>query len=98
MVRSNGWKLCPSCGAGIEKIDGCHHVVCPCGRDFNYDLKRAALYYFVKFGVAFGGVLLIILAIAFSPILVIVHYTWTQRPFKVVKNCMGFIVDFFRTD
>ncbi|TPX74261.1 hypothetical protein CcCBS67573_g04465 [Chytriomyces confervae] len=28
MVKLNGWKLCPKCGAGIEKIQDCGHMTC----------------------------------------------------------------------
>lgn len=28
MVISNGWKICPGCGAGIEKTRDCNHITC----------------------------------------------------------------------
>jgi hypothetical protein len=28
MVITNGWKLCPGCGAGIEKTMDCNHMTC----------------------------------------------------------------------
>lgn len=84
--------------ANLEKIDGCHHVVCPCGRDFNYDRKKAALFYAAKTAIAFGGAVLIILAIVFAPVLVVIHYSWTDRPLKILKNCVGFIMDLLGFD
>jgi len=32
---------CPACGSAIIKIDGCDHVICPCGHKFNYSEARA---------------------------------------------------------
>ncbi|KAJ3305334.1 hypothetical protein HDV03_001627 [Kappamyces sp. JEL0829] len=28
--------ICPSCGIGVEKTDGCHHIHCVCGAHFCY--------------------------------------------------------------
>jgi hypothetical protein len=36
MVSYFGWKLCPKCGIGVERIDGCTHMTCPCGHEFCY--------------------------------------------------------------
>jgi len=30
-------KLCPGCGAMIQKEDGCNHMKCRCGKDFSWD-------------------------------------------------------------
>lgn len=35
-TRVRGWNKCPGCSAVIEKNGGCAHVVCRCGRSFNY--------------------------------------------------------------
>ena len=35
-VKVRGWKKCPGCTAVIEKNGGCSHVVCRCGKSFNY--------------------------------------------------------------
>jgi hypothetical protein len=32
----HGWKKCPNCGEGVEKIDGCENVMCRCGKSFIY--------------------------------------------------------------
>lgn len=28
LVEENNWQACPECGAIVEKIDGCRHIVC----------------------------------------------------------------------
>mmetsp|Transcript_21801 Transcript_21801/g.33143 ORF Transcript_21801/g.33143 Transcript_21801/m.33143 type:complete len:303 (-) Transcript_21801:200-1108(-) len=35
--RYNGWAHCPRCKITISKGDGCDHMTCPCGEDFNWD-------------------------------------------------------------
>ena len=35
-VKVRGWNKCPKCAAVIEKNGGCAHVVCRCGKSFNY--------------------------------------------------------------
>ena len=34
--KAKGWKECPGCGAMVDKIDGCLHMVCDCGAEFCY--------------------------------------------------------------
>lgn len=36
LMGSRGWKRCPDCGTGIERIHGCAHMVCVCGGEFCY--------------------------------------------------------------
>ncbi|KAI8905485.1 hypothetical protein EDD86DRAFT_257483 [Gorgonomyces haynaldii] len=37
MVWANGWKICPGCGAGIEKTGDCNHMTCMiCKTEFCY--------------------------------------------------------------
>ena len=34
IIESDNIKQCPQCNVGIEKIDGCNHITCKCGKDF----------------------------------------------------------------
>ncbi|CAG8958062.1 hypothetical protein HYFRA_00000406 [Hymenoscyphus fraxineus] len=34
LLASDESKICPSCGEGITKIDGCDHLSCRCGQDW----------------------------------------------------------------
>eukprot|EP00178_Gracilaria_changii_P019119 TRINITY_DN55609_c0_g1_i1.p2 TRINITY_DN55609_c0_g1~~TRINITY_DN55609_c0_g1_i1.p2 ORF type:complete len:305 (-),score=36.70 TRINITY_DN55609_c0_g1_i1:2324-3238(-) len=36
LMCDKGWRRCPDCGTGIEKTDGCPHVVCVCGGELCY--------------------------------------------------------------
>eukprot|EP01026_Neomeris_dumetosa_P049068 TRINITY_DN425_c0_g1_i7.p1 TRINITY_DN425_c0_g1~~TRINITY_DN425_c0_g1_i7.p1 ORF type:complete len:311 (-),score=20.12 TRINITY_DN425_c0_g1_i7:140-1021(-) len=47
MAEQLGYGQCPSCKSLIEKIDGCDHIVCQCGADFNIDRSaiRQGRYY-----------------------------------------------------
>ncbi|OMO65991.1 hypothetical protein COLO4_30854 [Corchorus olitorius] len=36
LARNRGWRRCPNCKIFVEKIDGCSHVSCRCGCQFNY--------------------------------------------------------------
>ena len=35
-VRENG-QICPACATGVERIEGCFHMHCPCGAHFCYE-------------------------------------------------------------
>lgn len=35
LIQSQGWKLCPVCGAGIERTEGCDHMTCRYRSDDN---------------------------------------------------------------
>ena len=35
-VKGNNFKQCPNCKRWAEKISGCDHIVCTCGREFCY--------------------------------------------------------------
>lgn len=36
LMGSMGWRRCPDCGMGIERTQGCSHMVCVCGGEFCY--------------------------------------------------------------
>eukprot|EP00177_Eucheuma_denticulatum_P002523 GFKZ01004527.1.p1 GENE.GFKZ01004527.1~~GFKZ01004527.1.p1 ORF type:complete len:315 (-),score=33.03 GFKZ01004527.1:352-1296(-) len=36
LMDTMGWKRCPDCGMGIERTQGCPHMVCVCGGEFCY--------------------------------------------------------------
>jgi hypothetical protein len=36
LMRLEGWKRCPQCGTGVERTQGCRHIVCVCGGEFCY--------------------------------------------------------------
>jgi hypothetical protein len=35
-MRREGWQRCPQCGTGVERTQGCRHIVCICGGEFCY--------------------------------------------------------------
>ena len=35
-VKGNNFKQCPNCKRWVEKISGCDHIVCACGKEFCY--------------------------------------------------------------
>ncbi|KAI3656328.1 hypothetical protein MP638_001189 [Amoeboaphelidium occidentale] len=47
----SGFAICPSCGAGVERIDGCKNMLCRCGKAFCYNCEAARC----RCGVNFGG-------------------------------------------
>jgi len=34
--ESSGLGICPRCGSGVQKTQGCHHMVCRCGGEFEW--------------------------------------------------------------
>ncbi|KAF9355653.1 hypothetical protein BGX26_006278 [Mortierella sp. AD094] len=36
LISENGWKVCPRCGAVVEKVSGCAHITCMCRHQFCY--------------------------------------------------------------
>ncbi|KAI4519780.1 hypothetical protein K525DRAFT_226183 [Schizophyllum commune Loenen D] len=36
LVKEKQWQRCPSCGATVDRTDGCPHIVCRCGAEFCY--------------------------------------------------------------
>lgn len=36
LMSQMGWQQCPDCGMGIERTQGCPHMVCVCGSEFCY--------------------------------------------------------------
>lgn len=36
LMGTMGWRRCPDCGMGIERTQGCSHMVCVCGGEFCY--------------------------------------------------------------
>jgi len=36
LIRTAGWKICPSCKNAVEKSSGCNHMRCRCGNQFCY--------------------------------------------------------------
>lgn len=36
LMGTMGWRRCPDCGTGIERTQGCPHMVCVCGGEFCY--------------------------------------------------------------
>lgn len=36
LMGNMGWRRCPDCGTGIERTQGCPHMVCVCGGEFCY--------------------------------------------------------------
>lgn len=37
LMGTMGWQRCPDCGMGIERTQGCPHMVCVCGGEFCYN-------------------------------------------------------------
>ena len=40
VINEKGWKICPRCGAVIEKKDGCIHITCICKHEFCYTCRK----------------------------------------------------------
>ncbi|KAL1688259.1 hypothetical protein GGG16DRAFT_60315 [Schizophyllum commune] len=36
LVKEKQWQRCPSCGATVDRTDGCPHMVCRCSAEFCY--------------------------------------------------------------
>ncbi|KAL1688267.1 hypothetical protein GGG16DRAFT_60368 [Schizophyllum commune] len=36
LVKEKQWQRCPSCGATVDRTDGCPHIVCRCRAEFCY--------------------------------------------------------------
>ncbi|KAF9175877.1 hypothetical protein BGX21_009271 [Mortierella sp. AD011] len=36
LITERGWKVCPRCGAVVEKVSGCVHITCMCRNEFCY--------------------------------------------------------------
>ncbi len=36
IIELNGYKVCQGCGAVIEKVSGCVHMICVCKYEFCY--------------------------------------------------------------
>jgi hypothetical protein len=36
LMEREGWQCCPRCGNGVERTQGCRHIVCICGGEFCY--------------------------------------------------------------
>ncbi|KAK4177998.1 hypothetical protein QBC36DRAFT_369869, partial [Triangularia setosa] len=36
LMKERGWKRCPRCKAGVEKVEGCSHMICVCGCEWCY--------------------------------------------------------------
>lgn len=36
LMQRMGWQQCPDCGTGVERTQGCPHIVCVCGGEFCY--------------------------------------------------------------
>lgn len=36
LMGTMGWRRCPDCGTGIERTQGCSHMICVCGGEFCY--------------------------------------------------------------
>lgn len=52
MISCNGWRQCPRCGMGVERISGCNHVVCFHGHAFCYgcgEIRCRCYYWSVTF-------------------------------------------------
>ncbi|KAK4649167.1 uncharacterized protein QC761_116575 [Podospora bellae-mahoneyi] len=41
LMREKEWKRCPRCKNGVEKTEGCNHMICVCGIDWCYRCERA---------------------------------------------------------
>ncbi|KAF9040491.1 hypothetical protein BDP27DRAFT_1244593 [Rhodocollybia butyracea] len=37
LAHQKSWKTCPGCGAVVERVIGCRHILCHCRSEFCYD-------------------------------------------------------------
>ncbi|KAI0385528.1 hypothetical protein F5Y04DRAFT_292074 [Hypomontagnella monticulosa] len=40
LAKAKGWKRCWKCGAMVERVAGCRHMVCTCGARFCYQCAK----------------------------------------------------------
>lgn len=41
LISENGWKVCPRCGAVVERVSGCVHITCMCRAEFCYTCLKS---------------------------------------------------------
>jgi len=46
--RNDGWAHCPRCKMTIWKGDGCNHMTCPCGKEFDWHEEKEKNKAFLK--------------------------------------------------